>query len=193
MQIAMTAPMIHLSNQVSAISELDDIDALLKLYGTRVQRYVVFAIGDQDIADTITQECFLKAYTGRDNFRGDCSISTWLFSIANNLIRDQIRIKKFQFWRKASANAIDVQEMASFLPSNEASPETRLLAQERMGQVTEALEKLSINQRKVFILRVSEGLDLHEISSSTGMPINTVKTHLYRAVTAIRSNLGVNA
>ena len=190
MQIAINASMIHLERQVKAISELDDIDALVAVYWPRVLRYVTFSIGDPDLAQSITQDCFLKAYKGRASFRGDCAVSTWLISIANNLIRDQIRLKKFQFWRKAKATAIDISEMSSLLPSTESSPEARLLVRERASQVSEALEKLSLNQRRVFLLRFSEGMALDEISTTIGMPVNTVKTHLHRAVTAIRKEIG---
>ena len=180
-------------SNTNILSELDDIDALVGLYRPRLLRYVTFSIGDQDLAETITQDCFLKAYNGRASFRGDCAVSTWLFSIANNLIRDQLRTKKFQFWRKARATAVDVAEMSSFLPSGESSAEARLLAQERTRQVAGALEDLSPNQRRVFLLRFSEELDLAEIAEATGMPVNTVKTHLHRAVTTIRSRLGATA
>ena len=190
MQIAINASMIHLERQVTAISELDDIDALVAVYWPRVLRYVTFSIGDSDLAQSITQDCFLKAYNGRASFRGDCAVSTWLISIANNLIRDQIRLKKFQFWRKAQATSLDVTELASFLPSNESSPESRLLVQERTEQVKAALGQLSVNQRRIFLLRFFEGLNIEEIADATGMPVNTVKTHLYRGITAIRANLG---
>ncbi len=182
--------MIHLRRQVNFIAELEDIDTLVRLYRTRLQRYVAFSLGDEDLAETLTQECFLKAYQGRASFRGDCSVSTWLFSIANNLIRDQLRTKKFQFWRKARAQAIDIAELASFLPSGASSPETILLVKERTRRVQEALKGLSVNQRRVFLLKFSEEMELEEISKSIGMPVNTVKTHLRRAVMAIRAELG---
>jgi len=190
MQIAINASMIHLTEQVKPISELDDIDELVRLYWPRVLRYVTFSIGDRDLAESIAQDCLLKAYNGRASFRGECAVSTWLIGIANNLVRDQLRLKKFQFWRKANATALDVTEMASFLPSGATSPETRLLASERAEQVKEALETLSVNQRKVFLMKFFEEMTLDEIATMTGMPINTVKTHLYRAVSAIRTQLG---
>jgi RNA polymerase sigma-70 factor (ECF subfamily) len=193
MQIAINASMIHLERQVNAISELDDIDALVAVYWPRVLRYVTFSIGDPDLAQSITQDCFLKAYNGRASFRGDCAVSTWLISIANNLIRDQIRLKKFQFWRKAHATSLDVTELASFLPSDESSPEARLLVRERTEQVKAALAQLSVNQRRIFLLRFFEGLNIEEIAETTGMPANTVKTHLYRGITAIRASLGEKA
>jgi RNA polymerase sigma-70 factor (ECF subfamily) len=182
--------MIHLKDQVNVISELDDIDELVRLYWPRVLRYVTFSINDRDLAESITQDCFLKAYRGRASFRGDCAVSTWLIGIANNLVRDQLRLKKFQFWRKANATSLDITELASFLPSGESSPEARLLARERSEQVKEALNGLSVNQRKVFLLKFFEEMTLDEIATMTGMPINTVKTHLYRAVTAIRTQMG---
>lgn len=190
MHIAIDASMIHLRRQVNFIAELEDIDTLVRLYRTRLQRYVAFSLGDEDLAETLTQECFLKAYQGRASFRGDCSVSTWLFSIANNLIRDQLRTKKFQFWRKARAQAIDIDELASFLPSGASSPETILLVKERTRRVQEALAGLSVNQRRVFLLKFSEEMELDEISKTIGMPVNTVKTHLRRAVMAIRAELG---
>jgi RNA polymerase sigma-70 factor (ECF subfamily) len=109
-------------------SELDDIDALVRTYRPRLLRFVTFSIGDPDLAESITQDCFLKAYNGRDKFRGDCSVNTWLTSIALNLIRDQQRLQKFRFWRQARATAIDVSDAANFLPSHESSAEARILA-----------------------------------------------------------------
>ena len=106
--------MIHLGSKVNTISELDDIDELVRVYRSRILRYVVYSVKDYDLAETITQDCFFKAYSGRASFRGDCAVSTWLMSIANNLVRDQLRIQKFRFWRNVRATAIDVHEMASF-------------------------------------------------------------------------------
>ena len=171
-------------------SELDDIDALVRTYRPRLLRYVTFSIGDPDLAESITQDCFLKAYNGRASFRGDCSVNTWLTSIAVNLIRDQQRLQKFRFWRQARATAIDVTEAASFLPSNECSPETRVLVSERAKQVQEALVSLSEKQRTVFLMRFVEEMELQEIATATKMPLNTVKTHLHRALKSVRAQAG---
>lgn len=147
------------------------------------------SLGDADLAESITQDCFLKAYNARDRFRGDCSISTWLTSIAVNLIRDQQRLQKFRFWRQARATAIDVTDAANFLPSHESSPESRLLVKEKAGQVYAALQKLSPNQRTVFLMRFAEDLELSEIAAITKIPVNTVKTHLHRALKSVRSQV----
>ena len=171
-------------------SELDDIDALVRTYRPRLLRFVTFSIGDADLAESITQDCFLKAYNGRGNFRGDCSVNTWLTSIAVNLIRDQQRLQKFRFWRQARATAIDVSDAANFLASHESSAEARILAIERTEQVQAALENLSVNQRAIFLMRFAEDMDLAEIAATIKMPINTVKTHLHRALKAVRAQVG---
>ena len=171
-------------------SELDDIDALVRTYRPRLLRFVTFSIGDPDLAESITQDCFLKAYNGRDKFRGDCSVNTWLTSIALNLIRDQQRLQKFRFWRQARATAIDVSDAANFLASHESSAEARILAIERTEQVQAALANLSVNQRAIFLMRFAEDMDLSEIAAAISMPINTVKTHLHRALKAVRAEVG---
>jgi len=171
-------------------SELDDIDALVRTYRPRLLRFVTFSIGDADLAESITQDCFLKAYNGRASFRGDCSVNTWLTSIALNLIRDQQRLQKFRFWRQARATAIDVNDAANFLPSHESSAEARILAREQTQQVQAALVNLSANQRAIFLMRFADDMDLSEIAQTISMPINTVKTHLHRALKAVRAQVG---
>lgn len=188
--MAMDDAMMCVSERVTPLSELDDIDGLVRIYRPRLLRYVTYSIKDQDLAETITQDCLLKAYKGRASFRGDCSVSTWLFSIANNLVRDQLRTKKFQFWRTARATAVDVTEMAGSLDSGETSPERRMLAKERAAEMAELVLGLSEKQRSVFTLRFMDEMDLDEIALATAMPVNTVKTHLHRAVTSIRKQMG---
>ena len=182
--------MSHVQAVERSSSELDDIDALVRTYRPRLLRFVTFSIGDPDLAESITQDCFLKAYNGRDKFRGDCSVNTWLTSIALNLIRDQQRLQKFRFWRQARATAIDVSDAANFLASNESSAEARILAIERTEQVQVALGNLSVNQRAIFLMRFAEDMDLSEIAAAISMPINTVKTHLHRALKAVRAEVG---
>jgi len=190
MQLAFNPAIIGCVPGETTLTELDDIDALDRVYRARLLRFVAYATGDQDLAETIVQDCLLKAYNARASFRGDCSVSTWLTHIANNLIRDHQRTRKFQFWRKVQKTAPDLSEMASLLPSRESSPETQLLARERAKQVSTALESLSLNQRTIFLMRFIEEMELHEICEATGMQISTVKTHLHRAVKAVRLKLG---
>lgn len=175
--------------QRRAIAELDDIDALVRTYRARLLRFITYSTNDPDLAETIAQDTLLKAYNARANFRGDSSINTWLISIAVNLIRDHQRTRKFKFWRQARATAIDVADAASFVPSEVTSPETQFLAREQVGRLTAVLATLSDSQRRVFLLKFTEEMDLQQIAATMGMPVNTVKTHMHRALKAVRSRL----
>src|SRR6202012_1652675 len=127
MQLVATPVMIPVATHERAVSELDDIDALVRTYRARLLRFVVSSPGDMDIAESVVQDCFLKAYNARASFRGDCSVQTWLTGIALNLVRDRQRTKRFQFWRRAGQTAVDVAEMASVLPDRQSSTESRMI------------------------------------------------------------------
>jgi RNA polymerase sigma-70 factor (ECF subfamily) len=172
------------------ISELDDIDLLVRTYRARLLRFVTFSTGDPDLAETITQDCLLKAYNARASFRGDSSLNTWLTSIAVNLIRDHQRTQKFKFWKQARATALDVTDVASFIACDSSTPEAQLIAKQQVARLSAILDTLSLNQRTVFLMKFSDEMDLADISEAMHMPINTVKTHLHRALKAVRSQLG---
>ncbi len=189
MQLALDASIAQAQPVEGEASELDDMESLVRKYRPRLLRFVAFSINDADMAESITQDCFLKAYNAREQFRNDCSVSTWLTSIAVNLIRDQMRLKKFRFWREAGATSIDVTEAANFLPSPERSPESLLLVKEKTSQVYAALQNLSPKQRTIFLMRFAQEMELSEISAATDIPVNTVKTHLHRALLSVRSQV----
>jgi RNA polymerase sigma-70 factor, ECF subfamily len=190
MHAAHASTVLRFAGKERVATELDDIDQLVHRYGARLLRFVAFSIGDQDLAQSIVQDCFMKAYNARDNFRGDCSIQTWLNRIALNMILDHQRTQKFRFWRSFRKTAVDITEVASTLPSHASTPEKDLLRQERAAQVAKALESLSFNQRTIFLMHFQEGMNIPEISSAIDMSANTVKTHLHRAIKAVRQKIG---
>ena len=174
------------------ISQLDDVAALMRLYKAKIFRFVAFSVRDLDAAESITQDCFLKAHNTRNQFRGDCSVSTWLMRIAFNLVRDHTKTQKFRFWKTTQSSSIDVNELGNYLPSGASSPEAQYLARERVEMIRSSLKKLSEKQRSIFLMKFVEDLDISEIAEITGMAAQTVKTHLYRAVAAIRDKFGAN-
>jgi RNA polymerase sigma-70 factor (ECF subfamily) len=174
----------------TAISELDDIDTLVKTYRARILRFVTFSTNDPDLAETITQDCLLKAYNARASFRGDSSVNTWLTSIAVNLIRDHQRTRKFKFWRQARASAVDVSDVASFIASDATTQEAQLIARQQVSRLAAIIQDLSFNQRAVFLMKFSDEMELQQIADAMNMPINTVKTHLHRALKTVRAQLG---
>jgi RNA polymerase sigma-70 factor (ECF subfamily) len=164
---------------------------LVKTYRARLVRLVSLSTGDQDLAETVVQDCFLRVYNARAGFRGDCGVGTWLCAIALNVMRDYQRLQKFQFWKKAGMAAVDITDVDSPLASEKPSPEARVLAGEQAKLVEVALKSLSPKQRIVFIMRFLDDMEPQEISAATGMSLSTVKTHIHRAMKSIRIRLGI--
>jgi RNA polymerase sigma-70 factor (ECF subfamily) len=185
---AQTLPSSSLSLGSGARSTpLDDLETVVALYQPRVFRFLLANLRDRDAAETLTQETFLRAWSARSSFREDCSIGTWLIRIALNLARDHTRTGRFRFWKHLSASAIDVADVASTVPNREGSAESHLIAQEQVKLVWETVAGLSERQRTIFLLRFLEEMDIPEIAAATGLPLGTVKSHLYRALNAIRT------
>src|ERR1039457_6134361 len=156
----------------------------------QIFRFLLASTRDVDLAETLTQECFLKAHRNWGSFRGESSAMTWLIRIAINLQKDHWRNRRMQFWRKTQTNAGGVGGARDWLPSGERSVEQQLLARERVAQVGKAVEGLSERQRTVFLLRYVEERELSEIARATGLNEGTVKAHLSRALARVRAELG---
>jgi RNA polymerase sigma-70 factor, ECF subfamily len=166
---------------------LDDLETVVALYQPRVFRFLLANLRDRDAAETLTQETFLRAWSARSSFREDCSIATWLIRIALNLARDHTRTGRFRFWKHVSTSGVDVAEVAASVPNREGSPESHLIAQQQVALIWETVAGLSNRQRTIFLLRFLEEMDIPEIATATGLPLGTVKSHLYRALHVVRT------
>ncbi|MGD0799279.1 MAG: sigma-70 family RNA polymerase sigma factor [Acidobacteriaceae bacterium] len=166
---------------------LDDLAQIVALHQPRVFRFLLATLRDRDAAETLTQETFLRAWSARASFRADCSVPTWLIRIALNLARDHTRTGRFRFWKHLSTSSVDVADIAASLPNRESTAESHLIAQQQVTHIWQTVGTLSPRQRTVFLLRFLEEMEIPEIALATGMPIGTVKSHLYRALNIIRT------
>jgi RNA polymerase sigma-70 factor (ECF subfamily) len=168
----------------------EEFSAVVTKHRPQIFRFLLSSTRNVDLAETLTQECFLKAHRNWGSFRGESSAMTWLMRIAINLQKDHWRNRRMQFWRHTQSHAVDLDEASEWLPSGERSVEQKLLARERVGQVAKAVEGLSERQRTVFLLRYVEEMELSEIARATGLNEGTVKAHLSRALARVRAELG---
>jgi RNA polymerase sigma-70 factor (ECF subfamily) len=169
----------------------EEFTSVVAEHRPRIFRFLLSQTRDVDLAETLTQDCFLKAHRNWASFRGDSSAMTWLMRIAINLQKDHWRSRRLQFWRQTQSHAVDLDEASEWLPSGERSAEQRMLARERVAQVAKAVERLSERQRTVFLLRHVEEMELSEIACATGLNEGTVKAHLSRALAKVRAEMGV--
>jgi len=172
--------------RAQSVLELADFDEVVRLYRPRIFRFLMASLSDRDVAETLTQDCFLKAYNARHQFRGESSLSTWLTRIAMNLVRDHLRSRRMRFWQRTRDTALDIVDVGEWIPDGASSPEQICLQQERVREIWKSVEQLSRQQRTVFLLRFVEEMELAEIAETTGMNTSTVKSHLYRALRIVR-------
>ena len=175
--------------RAESLLELADFDEVVRLYRPRIFRFLMASLGDRDLAESLTQDCFLKAYLARHRFRGDSSVATWLTRIAVNLVRDHLRSRRMRFWQKTRDTALDIVDVSDWIPDGASSAEEVCLQQERVREIWRSVEKLSRQQWTVFLLRFVEEMELSEIVETTGMNTSTVKSHLYRALRIVRERV----
>jgi RNA polymerase sigma-70 factor (ECF subfamily) len=148
---------------------------------------------DRDLAETVTQDCFFRAFKARALYRGQCSVRTWLLAIATNLVRDRTRTRGFRFWKHVRTSAVDVHEMGSRLACRQQTAEANLLTREKLRHIWATVDGLPGRQRTVFLLRFIEEMQVSEIAEATGLNLSTVKSLLYRALRTVRLELGEEA
>ncbi len=180
---------VRLYSRMEGVAVQENFEELVALYRPAIFRFALASLRDRDAAETVTQDCFLRAYRAWPQFRGDASVKNWLMKIAVNLIRDTARGRRFQFWKRAASTAILLDSAGRFIPDLGSSAEERLSARQQVEAVWQAVDRLSPNQRKVFLLHFMEGLAPAEIEEVTGMTNGSVRVHLHRAVLAVRAKL----
>jgi RNA polymerase sigma-70 factor (ECF subfamily) len=170
------------------VAEKLDFDSAVRQYRPRIFRFALASLRDQDAAESVAQDCFLKAYRAWAQFRGESSLQTWLMRIAVNLVHDVTRNRRFQFWKRAGA--VDLDSAGHWLADGGLSPEEQAAGRQRVEAIWSCLANLSECQRTVFLLHFMEDMNAAEIARATGIAIGAVKVHLFRAVRAVRQRVG---
>jgi len=166
-----------------------EFDQFMRLHQRRVYRLLLGMLRDPEAADTLTQECFLRAWRKRSSFRGEASVTTWLLRIAVNLARDHARNRRLAFWRRLFLSPAE-EAQAERLPSPQAGPEQALLARQELDAVWGVVEALPRQQKAVFLLRFVEEMSLEEIAQALGLRVGSVKSHLFRALGSVKARFG---
>ena len=78
----------------------EEFSAVVATHRPQIFRFLLSSTRDPDLAETLTQDCFLKAHRNWGSFRGESSAMTWLMRIAINLQKDHWRNRRMQFWRR---------------------------------------------------------------------------------------------
>src|SRR6476661_7153321 len=109
-----------------------EFDVLVQTYRPRVFRFLLASLRDRESAENLTQDCFLRAYRARDQFRGASSPATWLMQIAINLVRKHENSSRLKFWRRALHPGLHPEDLGDWISDRRVTPEAAALAKEQV-------------------------------------------------------------
>ena len=154
-------------------------DLLVERYTPHLYRVVRRLASDQNEAEAIVQEAWLRAWRAIHRYVADRPLSPWLVRIAVNVARD--------LWRKkAPLNFADLGDEKIVLPDPAPGPEDQLTRKEALERLVRGVKKLRPEYRMVIALRYDAGLSYNDIAGALEIPLNTVRTHLRRAKSVLR-------
>ncbi len=167
-------------------------DELVRRYKHRVYNVVYRFVGNHEDALDLSQEVFLRAYRGLDDYKGGAKVYTWLYRIAANLAKNRLRDRG----RKGRNRGVSLESL------QEAAPEAAQRAAQTEDNPRRAAERAELDAalraclaglpelyRTPFVLRVFDGLNYEDISKSLDCPRGTVKSRLNQARKLLRDCL----
>jgi RNA polymerase sigma-70 factor, ECF subfamily len=164
---------------------------LVERYKKKVYYLALDMAGNPVDAEDISQEVFLKVFRSFSTFRRGAHLGSWLYRITYNAAIDHLR-------RKGAAPLAVADETIEIAAGSESGlprpastdPAAALEASQLQDLLARALEKVSPQEKAVFLLRHYDQLMLKEIASSLGLSIGSVKSYLFRAVRKLQKELG---
>jgi RNA polymerase sigma-70 factor (ECF subfamily) len=166
----------------------DAFRVLVERHSRSVFRLAFRMTGNEQDAEDVVQETFLRAYKQLSHYESRSSFSTWLYRIASNYSLDLIRMRK----RHEDKREPDSEQGRSALDSVAASDpaQDRLVFSNQVQQsVSDAMKELSDLERSAFVLRHFEGLSIEDIGGMLGTSLNATKHSIFRAVQKLRKRL----
>lgn len=166
---------------------LDSFDIIVDRYKNRLMNFVFRFVKDYDVAEDIVQETFLRVFRKRRDYKAIANFSTWIFTIAGNLAKSELRRRKR--WRFMSIDEKNEGESTFELPDTGMSPDRATAVRMLDENVQNAIFSLQEKYKEALILRDIEGMSYQEIAEVTDVPVGTVKSRVNRARLKLQKKL----
>ena len=164
-------------------------------YYDRIYARVSQLLKNKQDAEEVTQDAFIRAHRGLENFRGDASFSTWLYQIATNLAHN-----RYWYWfrrKRDQSISLDLPLtddcdliLENVMPSEVENPAEAAVTQEFVDRVSECMHGLNEKHKEVLILRNVKNLSYDEIAAQLEISVGTVKSRIARARESLRELMG---
>ena len=163
-------------------------DALFERWAGRVLRFVERMVGEASVAEDLVQETFVRVWRARERYQPEARFSTWLFTIAGNAARNELRRP---FHRAPHDRVDDAEEGAPLVLAADDPPADVVVDARRTGHGLEAaLAELPERQREALWLRAVEGLSYAEVAEALATSEKSVKALIHRARVALSREAG---
>lgn len=167
--------------------DVSSLRTLYERYRGRLMTYAYYALGNRAQAEDVLQETFIRAFRHARDFDPGRRFSSWIYTIAANLCRDEMR----RTMRRRAWGLRDLPETAvAEAPAAGPSPRAGAAGREFRERLLSELAALPPEQREVIALRFLESMSYAEIAEAVGCPLGTVQSRLHAAVKALRARLG---
>jgi RNA polymerase sigma-70 factor (ECF subfamily) len=167
----------------------DAFRALVERHSRTLFRLAFRMTGNQQDAEDVVQESFLRAYRQLARFDERASFGTWLYRIVTNCSLDVVRARKRRSEHLAPAAEDPAEDPMQDLPAHDPTPERTALSAEVRERVEEAMKELSETERVAFVLRHYEGMRIEEVSRILECQPGAAKHSVFRAVQKLRRAL----
>lgn len=170
-------------------------DEMVTRYWDRIYSMVNQLLRNAQDAEEVTQDAFIRAHRGLENFRGESAFSTWLYQIATNLARNRY----WYWWRRKRDQSVSIDApfgadndmtLAEVIPAEVETPDDITVTQEFVDRIGAGMQRLSAKHREILVLRNVKNMSYEEISAVLGISIGTVKSRIARARESLRAKLG---
>ncbi len=166
------------------------LDELIGRYKERLYAYLLRLSRCRDAADDLLQEVFIKLIKKLDSYDEREKFSAWLFTVAHHAVMDHFRSGSRRREESLDAAGETGAPLTDTLASLEPGPDKLLEEFESAAVIRAAFDRLSADQREIFLMRHYSGLSFKEIAEILSVPIGTVLARMSRAMAKMRREIG---
>ena len=169
----------------------DAFRVLVERHGRNLFRLAFRMSGNENDAEEIVQETFMRAYKQLHHYDGRASFGTWVYTIAANYSRDLLRARsrRSELNRPGPATDPDAADPLDNVAAAEPGPDRLAYGTQVQRLLAPAMKRLSEMERTAFVLRHYEGMSMEDISGALGIQPNAAKQCVFRAVQKLRRAL----
>ena len=158
---------------------INSYNQLVFRYKDRLFNYIYQFVRDIDLAEDLLQDTFLKLYTHKNSYQEVAKFSTWIYTIAGNFAKTEIR--KFKRRKTYSHSDMSFDNNEFIIEDKNKTPDDIFLDKKLTEDLSECLSLLPLNFKTIIILRDIQELSYDEISTIVELPLGTVKSRINRA------------